>query len=65
MKINLSIFKDEDAKDAVTYQSWRWDLTVYQHAGCKDHHPLTLCNKILPRQSWRVSVEFWYGYNLG
>ena len=25
MKINLSIFKDEDAKDAVTYQSWRWD----------------------------------------
>ena len=37
MKINLSIFKDEDAKDAVTYQSWRWDLTVYQHAGCRDH----------------------------
>ena len=26
MKINLSVFKDEDAKDAVTYQSWRWDL---------------------------------------
>ena len=36
MKINLPIFKDEDAKDAVTYQSWRWDLTVYQHAGCRD-----------------------------
>ena len=36
MKINLSIFKDEDAKDAVTYQSWRWDLTVYRHAGCRD-----------------------------
>ena len=34
MKINLPIFKDEDAKDAVTYQSWRWDLTVYCHAGC-------------------------------
>ena len=34
MKINLPIFKDEDAKDAVTYQSWRWDLTVYHHAGC-------------------------------
>ena len=29
MKINLPIFKDKDAKDAVTYQSWRWDLTVY------------------------------------
>ena len=33
MKINLPIFKDEDAKDAVTYQSWRWDLIVYRHAG--------------------------------
>ena len=29
MKINLPIFKDEDAKDAVTYQSLRWDLIVY------------------------------------
>ena len=36
MKINLPIFKDEDTKDAVTYQSWRWDLTVYRHAGCRD-----------------------------
>ena len=37
MKINLPIFKDKDAKDAVTYQSWRWDLMVYWHAGCRDH----------------------------
>ena len=36
MKINLPVFKDEDAKDRVTYQSWRWDLTMYQHAGCRD-----------------------------
>ena len=36
MKINLPVFKDEDAKDAVTYQSWRWDLTVYWHVGCRD-----------------------------
>ena len=36
MKINLPIFKDEDTKDMVTYQSWRWDLTVYRHAGCRD-----------------------------
>ena len=36
MKINLPIFKDEDAKHAVTYQSWQWDLTVYRHAGCRD-----------------------------
>ena len=37
MKINLPVFKDKDAKDAVTYQSWRWDLKVYQCVGCRDH----------------------------
>ena len=36
MKINLPVFKDKDAKDAVSYQSWRWDLTMYQCAGCRD-----------------------------
>ena len=36
MKINLPIFKDEDTKDAVAFQSWRWDLIVYQCAGCRD-----------------------------
>ena len=36
MKINLPVFKDEDVKNAVTYQSWRWDLTVYWQAGCRD-----------------------------
>ena len=35
MKINLLIFKDEDMKDAVTYQSWHWDLMVYCHMGAK------------------------------
>ena len=62
MKINLPIFKDKDIKDAVTYQSWRWDLMVYQCAGYRDH---TLCNKIPARLSWRVSTELQYGYNLG
>ena len=37
MKISLPIFKDNDTKDAVTYQSWRWNLMVYHHAGCRDH----------------------------
>ena len=36
MKINLPVFKDEDKKDAVTYQSCYWDLTVYHHTGCQD-----------------------------
>ena len=47
MKINLPIFKDEDTKDAVTYQSWRWDLTVYRRAGCRDHTLLTYAIKSL------------------
>ena len=37
MKVNLPVFKDEDAKDTVTYQSWRWDLTVFWHVGCRDY----------------------------
>ena len=36
MKINLPVFKDEDAKDAVTFKSWRWDLMVYCHTRCRD-----------------------------
>ena len=36
MKINFHVFKDGDAKDAVTYHSWRWDLTVCWHVGCRD-----------------------------
>ena len=47
MKINLPVFKDKDAKDAVTYQSWRWDLIVYQYAGCMDH-------TLLPYAIWSL-----------
>ena len=47
MKIHLPVFKDEDAKDAVTYQSWRWDLTMYQCAGCRDHALLPYAIKSL------------------
>ena len=47
MKINLPIFKDEDAKDAVTYQSWRWDLTVYRHVGCRDRTLLPYAMRFL------------------
>ena len=47
MKINLPTFKDEDAKDAITYQSWRWDLTVYHHVGCRDY-------TLLPYAIWSL-----------
>ena len=36
MKISLLVFKDEDTKDAITYQSWHQDLTVYHSTGCWD-----------------------------
>ena len=36
MKINLQLFKDEDTKYAITYQSWHWDPAVYHCAGCRD-----------------------------
>ena len=36
MKINLPVCKDKDTKDVVTYQNWRWDLTVYPHVGCQN-----------------------------
>ena len=58
MKINLPIFKDEDAKDTVTYLSWRWDLTVYRHAGCRDCTLLPYVIRSLTRLSWRISAEF-------
>ena len=47
MKINLHVFKDKDAKDTVTYQSWRWDVTVYQCVGCRD-------NTLLPYAIWSL-----------
>ena len=36
MKINLPLFKDENAKDVATYQSWRCLLSVYWHVACRD-----------------------------
>ena len=66
MKINLPIFKDKDTKDAVSYQSWRWDLTVYCWAGCcKGPYPPPLCHLILARVSQRACEELQDGHNLG
>ena len=36
MKINVPVFKNEDKKDAITYQSWHWDIMVYHQAWCWD-----------------------------
>ena len=47
MKINLPVFKDQDAKDTVIYQSWRWNLIVYHCVGCRDH-------TLLPYAIWSL-----------
>ena len=46
MKINLPVFKDEDTKDTITYQSWHWDLMVYHCVGFWDHTllPYAICS---------------------
>ena len=56
MKISLNVFRDEDAKDTVTNQSWRWDLTVYQHLGCRDPTPL-----LYAIWSLQATLVSWYG----
>ena len=65
MKVNLPVFKDEDAKDAVTYQSWRWDLMVYQCAGCRDCSLLPYAIRSLQGYPGELVSELWYAYNLG
>ena len=30
VKIIQLLFKDEDTKDAIIYQRWHWDVTVYR-----------------------------------
>ena len=63
MKINLLIFKDEDTKDAVTYQSWRWDLTVYRCAGCRDRTLLPYAIRSIQGYLGELVAEFWYRHN--
>ena len=40
VKVNLLIFKDKKAKDAVTYHSWQWDITTFHCLGWDDQHLL-------------------------
>ena len=40
VKVNLSTFKDEKAKDAVTYHSWHWDVLYFCHCSWDDCHLL-------------------------
>ena len=72
MKINLSVFKDEDAKDTITYQSWCWDLTVYHCTRCWDHTLLPYTIHSLQSNLGELSEKFrdrhhpgWHTYHIG
>ena len=66
-----TIFEDEDTKDAVTYQSWCWDITVYHHARCSRSHPSPLCHLFIAKlpgvlvrssgmdNTWMTSSPYW------
>ena len=41
VKVNLPIFKDEKAKDVVTYHSLQWDAAIFQQSGWDDWHLLS------------------------
>ena len=28
VKVNLPVFKDENSKDCVTYDTWQWDVAI-------------------------------------
>ena len=58
MKINLPVFKDKDTKDAITNQSWCWDVTVYHCPRCQDCTllPYVICSlQGYPRELVRSS----------
>ena len=56
MKIKLPVFKDEDAKDAVTVAELEVGFKGVLMCRVQGSHPPTLCNKILAR----LSLESWY-----
>ena len=40
VKVNLPICKDEKTKDAVTYCSWWWDISIFHHSRWDNQHLL-------------------------
>ena len=56
MKINCPVFKGEDAKDAVTYQSWRWDLMCISMLGAG-----TAPSYSIQLDLCKVFLVSWYG----
>ena len=40
MKVNLPTIKDKKTKDTVTCHSLQWDIAIFHHSHCDDHHLL-------------------------
>ena len=38
VKVNLTIFKDEKMRDAVTYCSWQCNVAIFHQSGWNDQH---------------------------
>ena len=65
MIINLSVFKDEDKKDAVTYQSWHWDIMVYIIKLGAKIAPSSPCHLFPTGLPGGVAKELRHQYHLG
>ena len=67
VKVNLPTFKDEKAKDAVTYHSWHWDMSMCLHcSGWDDHcHLLPYVFRSLQGFPGDLVKEFGWGCHPG
>ena len=65
IKINLPVFKDEDMKDAITYQSWCWALTVYLLHWVPILHPSSPMPFIAYKVTWGIWLGAWDRHHLG
>ena len=54
MKINLPIFKDEDTKDVVTYQSWRLDFDGVPLCRMQRSYTSPICHPFFARLPWEL-----------
>ena len=65
MKINLSVLKDEDTKDTITYQKLVLGLNNVSSCCVPGLHPCPLHHTFLTRLSREVGEEFGDGHHLG
>ena len=65
VKVNLPTFKDEKAKDAVTYHLWQWDISVFHCFSWDDHHLLPYVFRSLQGFPWDLARSLGEDATLG